>query len=255
MDRVKCLKSVVRHDIFNVLTVITGIIGILMEDFNDEKTIIGYLNTISNVSQEMRVSLLKDENVQGQFQVLIGACQILHGLLKDNSMAPKLYQNAQRIKCILDMARSCTKSLSLKDFTLSEIVEHESRFMGIEVRMGNSNISFRTDCMFPRVVGNLFQNAIRHGKATTMSVSVKKNSDGSATIILEDDGCGIPAENKEKIFEYGFTTKMGEPGGEGLAYCKDILALSGASITETGTPEEGARFEIVIPKEDVIMIS
>ena len=74
----------------------------------------------------------------------------------------------------------------------------------------------------------------------------------SGIITFEDNSKGVPEKNKQRIFEYGFTTKVDEPGGEGLAYCMDILALSGASITETGAEGQGARFEILIPAEDIV---
>jgi signal transduction histidine kinase len=68
-------------------------------------------------------------------------------------------------------------------------------------------------------------------------------------LIYEDDGMGIPQDKKELIFERGFTTSSGptKSSGLGLFLVRDILAITGISIKETGVPGEGSRFEMVIP--------
>ena len=63
-------------------------------------------------------------------------------------------------------------------------------------------------------------------------------------IFWEDNGTGIPTEEKEKIFERGY----GKNTGLGMFLVREILALTDISITETGEPGKGARFEIVVPK-------
>jgi signal transduction histidine kinase len=63
-------------------------------------------------------------------------------------------------------------------------------------------------------------------------------------IICEDDGNGVAAVNKSKIFERGY----GEHTGFGLFLSREILGITGFSIEETGIPGKGARFEIFIPE-------
>ncbi|MCX6688670.1 MAG: ATP-binding protein, partial [Methanoregula sp.] len=60
----------------------------------------------------------------------------------------------------------------------------------------------------------------------------------------EDDGVGITAEDKKKLFTRGF----GKNTGLGLFLSREILAITGITITETGEPGKGARFEITVPK-------
>ena len=60
----------------------------------------------------------------------------------------------------------------------------------------------------------------------------------------EDDGDEVPAGEKERIFTRGF----GKNTGLGLFLSREILAITGITITENGTPGKGARFEIVVPK-------
>jgi signal transduction histidine kinase len=62
-------------------------------------------------------------------------------------------------------------------------------------------------------------------------------------VIVEDNGIGIPLAEKEKIFTRGY----GKNTGLGLFLAKEILAITGIAIRETGIPGEGARFEILVP--------
>jgi signal transduction histidine kinase len=54
---------------------------------------------------------------------------------------------------------------------------------------------------------------------------------------------GIAENEKEKIFMGGY----GKNTGFGLFLAREILAITGITIRETGIPGEGARFEITVP--------
>jgi signal transduction histidine kinase len=91
---------------------------------------------------------------------------------------------------------------------------------------------------------NLFDNALRYRgtKMTRITLSAEK-SENALLIVCEDDGDGVAADEKEKIFERGF----GKNTGLGLFLVRDILSLNGITIRETGMPGKGARFEILVP--------
>ncbi|MCK4270018.1 MAG: PAS domain S-box protein [Methanogenium sp.] len=102
-----------------------------------------------------------------------------------------------------------------------------------------------TDPLFEKVFYNLIDNAVRHGgKVTTVRFSLEERGE-DLIVLCEDDGVGIPLAEKEKIFERGF----GKNTGVGLFLTREILSITGITITETGEPGKGARFEIVVPKE------
>jgi len=101
------------------------------------------------------------------------------------------------------------------------------------------------DISFDKAIAQIFDNSVRHGeRVTKISLSVKEIESG-AILIIEDNGVGVPATDKERIFERGF----GKYTGWGLYLAKEILAITGLSVAETGTPGNGTRFEIAIPKE------
>jgi signal transduction histidine kinase len=73
-------------------------------------------------------------------------------------------------------------------------------------------------------------------------LSVEK-ADPDLLLIYEDNGVGIPPEEKEKIFLKGF----GKHTGLGMFLIKEILSITGMTIRETGTYQQGVRLEIRIP--------
>ncbi|MEI6841393.1 MAG: sensor histidine kinase, partial [Methanomicrobiales archaeon] len=100
------------------------------------------------------------------------------------------------------------------------------------------------DPLVIKVFYNLMDNAARYGgKITTIRFSVDE-LDGDHIVVCEDDGDGIVAAEKEKIFERDF----GKNTGLGLALSREILSITGITITETGEPGKGARFEINVPE-------
>ena len=100
------------------------------------------------------------------------------------------------------------------------------------------------DPLIIRVFINLMENAVRYGeKITTIRFTAGKSGE-DYLIVCEDDGVGIPAKEKTKIFDLGF----GKNTGLGLFLAREILSISGITIRETGEPGKGARFEMRIPK-------
>lgn len=67
------------------------------------------------------------------------------------------------------------------------------------------------------------------------------------TIVVRDNGPGIPRELRRRIFEEGFTSKADRDGlGLGLAISRDIMAAMGGRL-ELGTSTVGAAFSIEVP--------
>ncbi|MDP3396545.1 MAG: HAMP domain-containing sensor histidine kinase [Methanoregula sp.] len=115
---------------------------------------------------------------------------------------------------------------------------------GVSLSADLHGLFIYSDPQVSRVFELLVDNAVKHGKKTTrISISCRCTTE-DITIVYEDDGVGISAGEKDRIFE---RVVSGE-GKFGLFFVKELLNLSGITITETGDPGKGARFEIMVPK-------
>jgi PAS domain S-box-containing protein len=90
-----------------------------------------------------------------------------------------------------------------------------------------------------RLLENLFRNSLEHGGPELTTVRVGAASDG---FYVEDDGVGIPAEDRSDVFESGFTTAS-EGTGFGLSIVEQIAQAHGWSVTVEESVDGGARFE------------
>jgi PAS domain S-box-containing protein len=85
---------------------------------------------------------------------------------------------------------------------------------------------------------NLFRNAREHaGPDVTVTVGTEEG-----TFFVEDDGPGIPEDDRDDVLDSGYTTAA-EGTGFGLAIVSEIAAAHGWSVTVTEAEAGGARFE------------
>lgn len=106
-------------------------------------------------------------------------------------------------------------------------------------------ISIFSDPLIIRVFPRLIENILHYGKNVTgIRFSVRVGNGKSCVILCEDNGVGIPASRKEKIF----VRDSSEDPGYSLNLTREILGISGLTIRETGNPGAGARFEIQVPE-------
>lgn len=99
--------------------------------------------------------------------------------------------------------------------------------------------------LIEKVIANLIENALRHGSGTgrvRLSACVRGTW---FRILVEDDGAGIPADEKGRVFSQAY----GRNTGYGLFFVREALESMGMTISETAEPGEGARFEISLPCE------
>jgi two-component system, NtrC family, sensor kinase len=98
---------------------------------------------------------------------------------------------------------------------------------------------------------NMLVNAAHavHGRARpVIRLGILRREDGRVVVEIEDNGCGIPAENLGRLFEPFFTTKpVGTGTGLGLSICHGIVTRLGGDITVESTPGQGTTFRVMLP--------
>ena len=89
------------------------------------------------------------------------------------------------------------------------------------------------------IIGNLIENAAKYGQGRVFVTVVRVVSNFPASrkidfveIMIEDDGPGIPAAERDRLFERGARLDTGKPGtGLGLAIVRDVIGIYGGTIT------------------------
>jgi len=202
--KLNLVSSIARHDILNRLTVIYGIISLLQEGISDP-TFSDYLKK----AEESAIAIRRQIEFTGDYKNM--------GLEKAD------WQNVN------DSVRQSCENVDLKGVTLDVFT---------------NNLEIFADPWLKKVFFNLIDNTLRYAEhVTKITVSCRESGDG-LDILFEDNGIGIPFNEKEKIFERGY----GKNIGYGLFMVREILAITELTIQETGEPGKGARYEIRVPK-------
>jgi signal transduction histidine kinase len=106
---------------------------------------------------------------------------------------------------------------------------------------------------FARVVRNLLDNAASHAE-TTVRVALFETAT-AITLEVSDDGPGVPAEARERIFERFARlddARSRDNGGTGLglAIVREVIASHGGTIAVDEPP--GATFTVILPLHDIV---
>jgi signal transduction histidine kinase len=220
-----------------------------------EQEIMRFSNSLDSAIRKLNLlSSITRHDINNQLTVLMGYLEILEMTLPDTSSAEyfkKINVAAQRISSMILFTKTYESigamapfwqdiralvTTAAKDAPLGNIVLENNLPGGTELY---------ADQLIVKVFYNLMDNAARYGgKITKIRFSVVED-DSKKVIICDDDGNGIPDEEKEKIFERGF----GKNTGLGLFLTREILNITGITILETGEQMKGARFEIRVPEK------
>jgi len=201
--KLQIVGSMTRHDVLNQMTVIIGYNELLGMMVEDPK-FKGFLET-------EKFAMAK---IQRQFQFAKDFQNI--------AVDPPRWQNIRNLA-----------HRGIEDFDVKKVM--------ITVETGTASVL--GDPLFDRVFHHIFDCALRHGEPMT-EIRISVQTPGtSPLLVVENAGAGIPATDKEMIFEHGY----GNGTGWGLFLARGILEATDMTITETGEPGKGVRFEITLP--------
>jgi PAS domain S-box-containing protein len=100
------------------------------------------------------------------------------------------------------------------------------------------------DSLLRQLFYNLIDDTSKHGEKVSQIRVYYEEGEDQLKLVYEDDGIGIPNDEKEKIFREGY----GKGTGYGLYLIKKMCEAYGWTIRETGKPGKGAQFTMTIPK-------
>jgi signal transduction histidine kinase len=201
------LYNISRHDIVNRLTVLRAKIKQVKKLSSKDPTLLPYLNKIEDEAREI-FNNLETARIYQEIGINVQEWHIIADILRPVI----LRAGAAGIRCSVDVG----------------------------------NLEICADPLLPGVFSNLFDNVMRHGSHVTNLIITRHRTAEGMLVVWEDDGVGIPVEDKERVFDQGY----GKNTGLGLFLCREILAITGITLKENGVPGKGARFELLIPGEN-----
>ncbi len=205
-EKLTLLSKITSHDVLNQVTVIRGFTDLTRDSLPVGAPAIRYLDRIAEAS----ISI--EDQLGFTREYLIGGSE----------SAPAWFN-------VSELVRRVTLKMPLG---------------AVKVEDECGDLEIFTDPLFHRIVYNLVDNSLSHGEKVTRIRFLFRSEGEEGVLTYEDDGIGIPYEEKEHIFMKGF----GKHKGLGLFLTRGILAISNISIRENGIPGQGARFELRIPK-------
>ncbi|OPX65322.1 MULTISPECIES: GNAT family N-acetyltransferase [unclassified Methanoregula] len=113
----------------------------------------------------------------------------------------------------------------------------------VSLRIWTERLEIYADPLFADVLVHLVENSLRHGRTVKNIVVTYRETPEGLDLSIRDDGQGIPAEKKDRIFEYD----SGGQAGIGLFICRQIAGVTGMTLREIGIPGSGAWFVIHVP--------
>ena len=219
---------------------------------------------VSMVSHELRSPLT---SIRGWLDVLLDEAEVMEPGHAD--AVGRIGRNADRlvhiVSDLLDLYRVDTGELAIRseDVDLAALVrdaiaapDHNARCEALTLRtsLPDEPVCVCGDASrLAQVIDNLCSNAVKYTPAGgTVSVALTTGA-GAAVLRVADSGIGIPADEREHLFERFFrastATEHGIHGtGLGLAISKEIVERHGGTI-EVGEGADGAgtAFTVTLP--------
>ena len=209
------------------------------------KRIIRHLNQrsemLSGISHDLRTPLTR--------------MKLQLAFVKDDKISKKLSNDITEMEKMLNEYLNFSSSRSVEKtetFDLSELLE--TIIQKYEKKEITTDISERVYLdgrknLIQRCLNNLIDNSIKYSEKILISL---KKSANNITITVDDDGPGIPKNERENAFKpfYKIDKSRGDTKssvGLGLSIASDIVRSHGGNILLETSPKDGLRVKIFLP--------
>src|SRR5436190_5143453 len=244
---------------------ISGALGVFFDITRTERLELVRQEFLSNVSHELRTPLTAIVAFVETLQT--GALDDRESSLRFLSIISK---NASRMHGLIDDILELTSieggnvQLRLAPVELAELVNEviaslaskaSAQGMAILNEVRHGSVVFADTRRLERMLTNLIENGIKFGRENG-TVTIKHHPDERDTIIVEDNGEGIPAQHLERLFERFYRVDRASSRdmggiGLGLAIVKHLAILHGGEVTVTSELGKGTSFTLHLPKQAI----
>jgi two-component system sensor histidine kinase TctE len=246
----------VLHDVPNEFKPLVGAINGMLNRL--EGGLSSMRNFISDASHQLKTPLA---SLQAQSEMALRETDpddVRKALVKVNKSAKRTSRLVQQL---LSHARATGVSEAFAELNLVQLVRETIEILLPRAITKKIDLGYEGDerapmfgdrAMIGELILNLADNAIKYspdGSIITVGVRVEE---GATRLIIEDDGPGIPEEERQGVFDR-FVRLQNSPTegcGLGLAIVREIASRHGATVTLGDAHEGGLRVEVVFPAHD-----
>ncbi len=214
----------------------------------------------SDIAHELRTPI---NNLMGEAQVTLARARTAAEYRETlESGLEELERLARMIEDMLFLARAeePTAVISASRMNAREAVEKLAEFYqvmaderAVSIECSGEALVYADETLFRRAISNLLSNALQHApRGGVITVALRGEPDGAATVTVGNAGDGIPREHLTRIFDRFFRVdasreKSGQGAGLGLAIVKTIMRLHGGSVEVTSEPGVLTTFVLRFP--------
>lgn len=235
-----------------------------------------------SLRQQQRLAVLKNDfisNITHELKTPIATVSVaIEALNNFNAL-----QNPQLTKEYLDISKNELNRLTIlvdkvlkmaifeqtppelrfEVFNFSDMVRQIINSMKLQFEKYNAKVNFITSdeaitvdgdrIHLTSVIYNLLDNALKYSKENPQINVYIEGQNGQLQLAVQDNGIGIPAEYKNRIFEKFFRVPTGDVHnvkgyGLGLNYVSSVVKQHGGSIGVESEAGEGSTFTVHLPK-------
>jgi two-component system sensor kinase FixL len=181
-----------------------------------------------------------------------------------NTICERISEQSRRAASVVQRLRKLVRSgaVSKARHNINQIISNTLLLFEFEIKKSNIELLFFPDesldelyvdeIHIQQIMVNLVKNsidAISESETSSGSIEIRVSSDsGQVLITVTDNGPGIPAKYRDRLFESFFTTKP-KGVGLGLSICKTIAAAHGGNLKYEQRERGGSRFALSLPLE------
>lgn len=208
-----------------------------------------HLSIARELHQELRESLGHPEVTPSDLEeILMEADQALHHSDQSTTRMEHFLRSVEQHQRASQQEQERPFEVALRIGMALQVVEPRARELGVRLEsdLPARRLHLRGDpLLFDRLLDSLLSNALEaienHKVGTRVHVRLRQ-VERQLVLTVDDDGPGVPAELRERIFEPMFSTRDHQSAGLGLSTCRDIArgAFGGEVVLESSL--RGARF-------------
>jgi PAS domain S-box-containing protein len=249
------LKMKLLRDSNNNLVGVQGTLRDITERKEAEKKLDEMMNELVTINEKLGViGRLTRHDARNKLSVIANNVYLAKQKLAADDGALEFLGDVEsaidQMEKIFDFARNY-EMLGVEDLSYMDVgksVEEAaillSGMKGAKLVNGCRGLAVMADSLLRQLFYNLIDNTLKYGEKVSQIRVYYVEGEDQLKLVYEDDGVGIPENEKELIFKEGY----GKSTGYGLYLIKKICEAYGWTVRETGEQGKGAQFTMTIPK-------